>query len=169
MPDNAQRPLHGLFDMFAELNRMREQWTEIEPSQGRTHTTAWVPALDIFARGADLVIRCELAGVSREELEVSLSDGQLWISGERTGAPEDGPGVGIYVRELRYGPFRRSINLPERIDSERIGATIVDGLLEIVVEGAAEPRKHERIEIAGADAGDVKLDVGRRVSGEGGP
>lgn len=162
MPDSSQRPFRGLFDMFAELNRMREHWTEIEPTtQGRTHATAWVPTTDIFARGDDLVIRCELAGVSKEELEVSLCEGQLWVSGERTGAPEEGPDVSYYVRERRYGPFRRSINLPEGIDSDRISATTVDGLLEIVIEGGVEAQEHERIEIAGTDAGEATLDVAR--------
>lgn len=35
MPDSSQRPFRGLFDMFAELNRMREHWTEVEPTQSR--------------------------------------------------------------------------------------------------------------------------------------
>jgi HSP20 family protein len=161
MPHSSQRPFRGLFDMFAELNRMREHWTEIEPTQSRTHASAWVPITDIFAREDDLVIRCELAGVSKGDVEISLSDGRLTISGERTGAPEEGPDVSYYVRERRYGPFRRSINLPEGIDSDRIEATMVDGLLEIVIEGGVEPQEHERIEVAGADAGEVKLDVAR--------
>jgi HSP20 family protein len=161
MTDSGQRPFQGLFDMFAELNRMRDHWTEVEPSRGRTHTSAWVPALDIYASGDDLVIRCELAGVAKGEAEVSLSDGQLWISGERTGAPEEGPEVRYYVRERRYGPFRRSINLPLGVEGDRISATIEDGLLEIVIAGGAEPREHEQIEIAGKDAGEVRLDVGR--------
>jgi HSP20 family protein len=161
MPDNTQGPFRGLFDMFAELNRMRERWTEVEPTQRRTHATAWVPVLDIFASGDDLVIRCELAGVAREDVEVSLGGGQLCISGERTGAPEEGPDVSYYVRERRYGPFRRTINLPETIKSDRISATIVDGLLEIVIEAGVEPKEHERIEIAAADAGEVRLDVAR--------
>ena len=161
MPDSSQRPFRGLFDMFAELNRMREHWTEIEPTQSRTHATAWVPTTDIFARRDDLVIRCELAGVSKEDVEVSLCDGQLWISGERTGAPEEGPDVSYYVRERRYGPFRRSINLPAGIDGDRISATIADGLLEIVIAGGVEPREHERIEVAGTDAAEARLDVAR--------
>ena len=157
MPDNAHRPFRGVFDMFSELNRMREHWTEIEPTQGRGHAAAWVPAVDIFASGQDLVIRCELAGVAKEEIDVSLSDGRLWIAGERTGAPDDG--VDYYVRERRYGPFERSVKLGREIGSDQISATVVDGLLEIVVAGGAEPRRHERIEVAGAESGQVRLDV----------
>jgi HSP20 family protein len=78
--------------MFSELNRTREHWTEIEPSQGRSQPAVWVPAVDIFADGEDLVIRCELAGVAKEDIDVSLSDGRLWNSGERievTGAENE--------------------------------------------------------------------------------
>jgi hypothetical protein len=92
MPDNSQRRFRGVFDMFSELNRTREHWTEIEPSQGRSQPAVWVPAVDIFADGEDLVIRCELAGVAKEDIDVSLSDGRLWISGERievTGAENE--------------------------------------------------------------------------------
>jgi HSP20 family protein len=157
MPDNAQRPFRGVFDMFSELNRIREHWTEIEPSQGRGQPAVWVPAVDIFASGQDLVIRCELAGVAKEELEVSLSDGRLWISGERSGAPEDG--ADFYVRERRYGPFERSVKLGRGVRGDQISATVIDGLLEIVVEGGAEPRQHERIEITGAGSDRVNLNV----------
>ena len=117
----------------------------------------WVPAVDIFASGQDLVIRCELAGVAKEEIDVSLTDGRLWISGERSGAPEDG--VDYYVRERRYGPFERSVKLTRGIRGDQINATVVDGLLEIVIEGGAEPSQHEQIEVAGADSGQVRLDV----------
>ena len=157
MPDNAHRPFRGVFDMFSELNRMREHWTDAEPSQPRPPATSWVPSVDIFAVGQDLVIRCELAGVAKEELDVALSDGRLWISGERSGAPEED--ADFYVRERRYGPFERSVKLSREIGSDQISASMIDGLLELVIEGGAEPRQHERIEVAGAEADQVKLDV----------
>jgi HSP20 family protein len=162
MNENRHTAFRGLFDMFAEMSRMRDQWTQGEPSpEGRAHAGAWVPAVDIFVQGQNLVIRCELAGISRDDVEVSLCSGQLWISGERSGAPE-GDDLTYYVRERRYGPFRRTINLPPGIDADRIEAVFEDGLLELVIRGGAAGEEHERIEIAGADSGAVRLDVGRR-------
>ena len=158
MPDNAQRPFRGVFDMFSELNRIREHWTEIEPTHGRGQVAVWVPAVDIFANGQDLVIRCELAGVAKEEIDVSLTDGRLWICGERSGAPEDGSD--FYVRARRFGPFERSVKLTRAITGDQISASVIDGLLEIVVEGGAEPHQHEQIEVTG-ESGQVRLDVGR--------
>ena len=90
MPDNAHRPFRGVFDMFSELNRIREHWTEIEPSPGRGQVAVWVPAVDIFASGQDLVIRCELAGVAREEIDAWPRAGGLWTTGGGSGAPGDG-------------------------------------------------------------------------------
>lgn len=160
MAENRHTAFRGLFDMFAEMNRMREHWTEGDPGSDRgTSSSAWVPAVDIYATGDDLVIRCELAGIPKADVEVSLSEGQLWISGERADAPA--PEVTYYVRERRYGPFRRIITLPGSVDGDCITATVEDGLLEVVIAGGARMSRHEPIEIAGADSEGVRLDVGR--------
>jgi HSP20 family protein len=156
MAENQHTAFRGLFDMFAEMNRMREHWTDADQG-GDRGPSAWVPAVDIYASGDDLVVRCELAGIPKSDVEVSLSDGQLWISGERTDPPEDPT---YYVRERRYGPFRRIITLPGSVEGHHISATVEDGLLEVVVAGACRAR-HEQIEIGGADNGDVNVDVKR--------
>ena len=138
---------HGLFDSVAEMGRMREFWQAgIDPPQEeRTHATAWIPRMDIFAHGEDLVIRCELAGVPSEDVDISLDHDTLTIFGERTGAPEED--TTYYVRERHYGSFRRTINLPEGTDRSRIAASLEDGLLEVTVTGAAARREPERIDI----------------------
>lgn len=146
MPKREQR-FHGLFDTVAEMNRMREFWragTE-PPQEGRTHATAWIPRMDIFASGDDLVIRCELAGVTRDDVDLSFDQNALTIFGERTGAPAESDT--FYVRERHYGAFRRTVNLPEGTDRSRITAALEDGLLEIVVGGGAIRREPEHIEI----------------------
>jgi HSP20 family protein len=143
-----QQRFHGLFDTVAELNRMREFWRAgIDPPQEeRTEATAWIPKMDIFASGDDLVIRCELAGVPGEDMDISLEHGSLTIYGERTGAPAEE--TTYYVRERHYGSFRRTINLPEGTERSDIGASLEDGLLEITVAGACAARREpERIDI----------------------
>jgi HSP20 family protein len=151
MADRQQR-FHGLFDTVAELNRMREFWRAgIDPPQEeRTHATAWIPRMDIFARGDDLVIRCELAGVPREEVDLSFDKNALTIFGERSGAPDEETTT-FYVRERHYGAFRRTINLPEGTERSSVSASLEDGLLEItVVGGCAQRREPERIDIRAA-------------------
>ena len=130
---------------MSEMARMREYAEGGGPEdRQRTHATAWVPTADIFARGEDLVIRCELAGVGKDDVEVSLSGGVLTIDGERKGEPED---VSYYARERYYGHFRRTMALPEGIDGSRISAEFEHGLLEITVKGGADHPEPERIQI----------------------
>ena len=150
MNREEQQRFHGLFDTVAELNRMREFWRAgvDSGSQGQAHSSAWIPRIDIFADGDDLVMRCELAGVARDEVDISLENNVLTIFGERTGAPavEDNA---YYVRERQYGSFRRTINLPDGIERSRVTAALEDGLLEITVAGGCKARrKPERIDIS---------------------
>jgi HSP20 family protein len=146
---------HGLFDTVAELNRMREFWRAgvDQPQEGRTHSSAWIPKMDIFAQGDDLVMRCELAGVARDEVDISFDRDTLTIFGERTGAP-DVDDKAYYVRERQYGSFRRTINLPEGTDRSSVTAVLEDGLLEITVAGGCAARRepsHIDISVGGGD------------------
>jgi HSP20 family protein len=152
-----QQRFHGLFDTVAELNRMREFWRAgvDQPQEGRTHSSAWIPRMDIFAQGDNLVMRCELAGVARDEVDISFDHDTLTIFGERTGAPdvEDGS---YYVRERQYGSFRRTINLPEGTDRSSVTALLQDGLLEITVAGGCAARRepeHIDISVGGGERG----------------
>jgi HSP20 family protein len=159
MPEHSHNAFRGLYDMFAEMGRMREHLTQGDhPREARPSTAAWIPSVDIWAQDDDLVIRVELAGVSRDDMEVAICSGQLWISGKRTGAPDRGE-VTDYVRERRYGPFRRTTALPPGVTREQLTATLEDGLLEIVIKGAAVARRDEQIEIGGAERGEIRVDV----------
>jgi HSP20 family protein len=150
---DQQHRFHGLFDTVTEMGRMREFWRAgIDPPQEeRTHATAWIPRMDIFARDDDLVIRCELAGVPRGDVDLSFDHNALTIFGERTGAPEEQ--TTYYVRERHYGSFRRTINLPEGTERDDVSASLEDGLLEINVKGGAKRREPERIDILSAGSG----------------
>jgi HSP20 family protein len=145
----ARNPFRGLMDHMSEMTRMR-QYAEgggaVSEDQQRTHATAWVPTTDIFARDDDLVIRCELAGVHQDDIDISLSGGVLTISGERrSGLDEEA--LTYYTRERYFGHFRRSISLPDGVDGSKVSADFEDGLLEINIEGGADLPKPQRIRI----------------------
>jgi len=161
MPAPKRRPFRELFDHFAEMQRIRESALQPGDAGGerRSHETAWVPTTDIFANDEDLIIRCELAGVEPDDVDISLSRGVLLIHGERDPRPDQLADVSYYVRERRFGAFRRSITLPERITKDRLRASLENGLLEIVVAGGAAEEAYERIEIAGGDPTRVRVDV----------
>jgi HSP20 family protein len=145
-----RNPFHGLVDSISEWNRMREVGSgRIGPDTGhedrrRTHATAWIPSTDVLARGRDLVIRVSLSGVSPEDVEITLSNDVLTVSGERRSDLDD-QHEKFYVRERYYGVFRRSWTLPAGISDDDISADFENGLLEITVRGGAaatpEPRR----------------------------
>jgi HSP20 family protein len=138
-------------DHISEMNRAEERWMAgPEPrreDQRRTHITAWVPTTDIFAAGKDLVIRISLSGVARENVDITLSNSVLTVSGERRSELPDEEELTFHTRERYYGAFRRSITLPAGIDESDISASFENGLLEITVQGGAtvapEPQRIE--------------------------
>ena len=98
----------------------------------------------MFAKGDDLVIRMELAGVSRENIEITLHENTLTVSGQRESDLDND--LSFYVHERFYGAFRRSMTLPAGVDEGNVKAYSDNGLLQITVQGAAKARAH-RIEV----------------------
>ncbi|MCO6441725.1 MAG: Hsp20/alpha crystallin family protein [Nitrococcus mobilis] len=150
MSTPRRNPFRGFFDVMSEMNRLQHQWMshrEAEPAeQIRTPATAWVPPADIFARRGDLVIRCELAGLTRADVDVTVANGMLTISGVRQRRPDE-EDTTYYTQERFHGPFRRSMVLPEGIGKNNITAHFDNGLLEIVLkDGAAGTPQHIDIE-----------------------
>ena len=146
----ARNPFRGLIDHMSEMTRMREYAEgggQAQEDQRRTHATAWVPTTDIFARGNDLVIRCELAGVRQDDIDVSLDNGVLSISGERRSELDDEDELVFYTRERYFGNFRRTIALPEGVAASKLEAGFEDGLLEVSIEGGANLPEPQRIRI----------------------
>ena len=147
-----RNPFQGFVDVMSEMSRMRDMVTDPgfetgQEEQRRTHANAWIPLADIFAREGNLVIRCELAGVRREDVEITLSDGVLNISGERRSELNEEE-VTFYTRERFYGTFRRSMSLPEGVNEDEIDATFEDCVLEISIRrGAAAVPEPRRIQI----------------------
>jgi HSP20 family protein len=150
MSERQTDPFRGFLDMTGEMNRMRQigmyGYEAGQEERERTHATAWVPTTDIFARGEDLVIRVELAGVDRDDIELTLNDNVLTVSGERR-RELDEEEVSFYVSERYYGAFRRSMTLPSGIEEGRISAEFDNGLMEVTVRGGATVVQPRRIKI----------------------
>jgi HSP20 family protein len=101
--------------------------------------TAWVPEVDVIEKDDKILVKADVPGIKREDMEVAVEDGALVIKGRREESKE--------VKEENYrrseqmaGEFYRSIALPEGVDPDAIEATLKDGVLEVVVPRPAQPK-----------------------------
>jgi HSP20 family protein len=152
----TMRPFRGFYDMQSEMNRMFDEvFGGLTRRSGRPQgdePTRWAPVLDVLQEDGDIVVRAELPGVKQEDVDITLHDGVLTISGERR-SEEQREGSGYYVRERRHGSFRRSMTLPQGVDESKISARFDRGVLEVRVAGAAAVQEPRRIQIEAGDEG----------------
>ena len=107
---------------------------------------SWAPSVDILERGDDLLIRAELAGVDKNDIDVRVENNQLILTGERREESETKEDS-FFRRERRYGKFTRTFSLPRTVDAGSISATYKDGVLELTLP-KSERAKPRKIEIA---------------------
>jgi HSP20 family protein len=105
---------------------------------------SWSPAVEGRIEDGTYVIKLALPGVDPNDVQVSLMDNVLTIKGERK-ADHDTTGNGYFVREVAYGAFQRSFELPEGADAAHVEAKHANGMLEVRVPApqAATPRMIE--------------------------
>lgn len=128
--------------------------------------TGWMPAIDIIRRDNDVIVRAELAGVDpAKDLDISVHDGMLTIRGERR--HEDRHESDQYVRlERRYGAFERTLAMPEGVNAEDVQAQYRDGVLQVVIPGAAQVAAARKVPVQIAD-GTAKTIEAEAPSGPG--
>jgi HSP20 family protein len=102
---------------------------------GETH---WIPNTDVYVTEGTLIIKVELAGMRREDLELSVEGNRLMISGQRPDASR-GTKCKFLVMEINYGPFECVIEIPPGYDLAEAKAAYQNGFLRIDVPQAARP------------------------------
>jgi HSP20 family protein len=148
----ALSPFRGFYDMQGEMNRMFDEMFGSLARGSRRQlngNTEWVPAVDVVTKDGDIVVQAELPGIKQEDVDITFHNGVLTISGMHK-AEEEKEGAGYYVRERRYGLFRRSLALPEGTDESKTHARYENGVLEVTVEGVAAVQEPKRIQIEGS-------------------
>lgn len=111
-----------------------------------TNRDSFVPGIDISETDNQFLISAELPGMSKEDIDISLDNGRLSISGERKFEKEE-EGKTFHRVETRYGSFNRSFQLPDNVDEESINAKYENGLLNITID-KAEDKVKKKIEIS---------------------
>ena len=100
---------------------------------------AWAPALDVHEDKEGYTIRAELPGMKREDIEVSIQDGALVISGERH-QEKINEGTEVHRQERYYGRFSRVLTLSTAVSSDQVKATYKDGILTVALPKAEEAK-----------------------------
>jgi HSP20 family protein len=109
----------------------------------------WSPRVEAFQKGDRFIVRAELPGLKREDVNVELTNDAVSITGERREEREENR-EGYYHSEREYGHFQRTIPLPEGVISESANATFRDGVLEVTMQAApAEANRGRKLEIKG--------------------
>jgi len=100
--------------------------------EGRLAEALWAPQVETFRRDNNLVIRADLPGLSKDNVNIEVEDDVLMISGERSDENKD-ERDDYYRSERNYGRFFRALQLPDGVDADKIEATFKDGVLEVTV------------------------------------
>ena len=146
------------WDPFRELERMREEFdrwferlfAEVLPGRRRgpraEAVAALAPCVDVYETEKEVVVKAELPGLTKEDVEVQATEDSVTIRGEFK-RDEEVSEEGYYRRERRFGKFERVIPLPAEVKPDEAKAKFQNGVLEIRLPKVEEAPKAKKIEI----------------------
>ena len=147
-----QRPSLATWPSFGRLSDLREEIDRLfdSPLTELTRTSqllsGWTPALDVFEEKDNFVVKAELPGMKKEDIEVSFHDGSLSISGERKSETKH-EDAEVYRAERFFGRFQRTVTLPAPVAVDKVKAAYKDGVLTITLP-KTEEAKPKQIDVS---------------------
>lgn len=131
------------FDPFRDLailqDRVNRLFGDFSGRYDADVVSSWVPAVDIYETGKELVLKAELPEVKREDVSVTVENNTLTLSGERKMHAEVKQ-EHYHRQERAYGTFSRSFSLPATVDTAKISAEFKDGVLTVHLPFREEAR-----------------------------
>lgn len=131
-------PLRELEEMRNEMSRMFG-WPAGHGESDGFFDSLWSPAVDIVQEGDRLLVKADLPGMKKDEIEITLNGDTLTISGEKKRESEQ-KDDNTYRSERYYGKFSRSLVLPSTVDANKIDAVYKDGVLSLTIPKSEEAR-----------------------------
>jgi HSP20 family protein len=133
---------------------------------GEAGAGAWSPQVEVFEREGQMVVRADLPGMTKDDVNVDITDGALVIRGERRSGREENE-EGYYRTERSYGSFYRQIPLPEGVNAEEADATFRNGVLEITMPAPQRAEQsRRRIEIREGTGGEEQPRARGKAAGQ---
>jgi HSP20 family protein len=144
-------PAREINSLQNEMNRLFSTFFDAPAAAAGTGGSPrrWIPAMDLVETDDHFVLRADLPGLSEDDVDLSLEDNVLTLSGERKTEHEE-RGEGFYRLERAAGTFSRSLTLPEGVDGDAIAATFDKGVLEVRIP-KPEQRKPRKLQIQVGD------------------
>lgn len=143
-------PFRGVtrWDPWRELNHIREvmnqAFGEVPVARGEEGmlAPAWMPPVDVYETPEAIVLKAELPGIQKEDVDIQVERNVLTLKGERK-AEREVKEENYYRLERQTGTFYRSFSLPHSVQADRIEASMRDGVLEVRLPKAeeAKPKK----------------------------
>jgi HSP20 family protein len=146
-------PAREINSLQQEMNRLFSSFFDTPPTGGAGGNGSprrWIPAMDLVETADQFVLRADLPGLSESDVELSLEQNVLTLSGERKAEHEE-QGEGFYRLERASGSFSRALTLPEGVDGDAITARFDNGVLEVRIP-KPEARKPRKLQIQVGDA-----------------
>jgi len=135
-----------VWNPFQEFENMLERYSKSGASNlGRQLDTElsfadWAPSVDIEEEEDKYVIKADLPGVDKKDIDVKLENGVLSIRGEKQTETETGKGTKRHRTERFHGTFARSFTLPDAVKADNVNASYKDGVLELSIPKAEEAK-----------------------------
>jgi len=136
-------PSYRVRSPWDELHRMRRRLDRMFDDSPQQRTSAGVfPLLNLTEDKDNYYVRAELPGVKGDELDIQVTGNNLAISGERKIAAEN-EGARYHRREREAGTFSRMIGLPGEVNTDKVDASLENGVLSITISKAeiAKPKQ----------------------------
>jgi HSP20 family protein len=140
-----QRPAVPAWTGFGRLNDLRDEIDRLfeaplaQLAQSSQVFSGWTPALDLYEDRDNYYAHLELPGMKKEDIDLSLHNDCLSISGERKTEKTVDSGE-VYRAERFFGRFQRTVSLPTAVAAERVKAQYKDGVLTITLPKAEEAK-----------------------------
>jgi HSP20 family protein len=127
----------GLDEMERYMDEMLGGWPLRTWRRMPGEEVSWSPAVEMYEKEDKFVVRTELPGVKKDEIDITMLGDNLTIRGERK-VSEDVKDDEYHRCEVCYGSFSRSITIPVAVDAKKIEAVFEDGILEVALPKAKE-------------------------------
>jgi HSP20 family protein len=131
------------WDLFGDFDEFVNQMFRAPAGRGNDGERAIMPAIDVSETDHSYIVRAELPGIKKDDLDVSINDGVLTINAETRFEREEKEKGRMIRQERRYGKYVRSMRLGGDVDESKVSADYTDGILTLTLPKSEEvkPKK----------------------------